>query len=294
MLLEKHLQLAIRAHNGTSHVPEQRGAYYIRAYSEQLTADMDKVQGLGGDPEDYRQRYERYFVNWLSAKSRCLSSMITGPSGFPVRQAQKANESERKRSEEFVNFRERYMERLARAQRRAQRAESDPVADLRRKIEGAERDQEIMKAANKIVQAKNGSAAEKVQRLVTELHMREGNATQLLQPDYMGRVGFASYLLTNNLANIKRMRERLAELERKAATASTETARPDGIRIVENTEMDRLQVYFPGKPDADTIGRLKSNAFKWSPSQGCWQRHLTDNARTSLRRVLPVPAGAAE
>jgi|GEM_PF-7134191 len=54
MLLESHLQLAIRAHNGTSHVPEQRGRYYIREYSEQLQNDMAQVAALGGDAADYR------------------------------------------------------------------------------------------------------------------------------------------------------------------------------------------------------------------------------------------------
>lgn len=287
-LLSKYLDLAIRAHNGTSFTPEKRGADYIQSYSEALAADMERVTALGGDAQDYRERYERHFVAWLHAKSNCLSSMITGPSGFPVRRAEKANQSERRRSEEFQQFRERYFARLERDQRRAERAATDPIAEMRQKIEAAARNQEAMKAANKIVGAKKLSAAEKVERLAAELNIPEAKATALLQPDFCGRTGFASYLLTNNLANIKRMRDRLAELERKAATATRETARPDGIRIVENTEADRLQVFFPGKPDSATIARLKSAAFKWSPSQGCWQRQLTGNARYALRQVLPA------
>jgi len=289
MLLQHHLQLAIRAHNGTSFSPEQRGAYYIREYSEQLAADLERVTALGGNADEYRQRYERHFTAWLHAKSNCLSSMITGPSGFPVRRAQKANDSEHRRSQEFSDFRDRYFARMERDQRRAERAASDPVAEMRQKIEVAERSQEAWKAANKIIGAKKLSPAEKVERLATELGIPESQAAALLQPDFCGRVGFASYLLTNNLANIKRMRDRLAALERKATTATIATARPDGIRVVENTEMDRLQIFFPEKPDAATIVRLKSAAFKWSPSQGCWQRQLTGNARAALRQVLPTP-----
>lgn len=161
---------------------------------------------------------------------------------------------------------------------------------MRQKIAVAERSQEAWKAANKIIGNKKLSPAEKVERLSAELNIPESKGAELFQPDFCGRIGFPSYLLTNNLANIKRMRDRLAELERKAATPTREAERPDGIRIVENTEADRLQVFFPGKPDAATIARLKSNAFKWSPSQGCWQRQLTGNARYALGQVLPEGA----
>ena len=83
------------------------------------------------------------------------------------------------------------------------------------------------------------------------------------------------------------MRERLAELESKAKAETKETERPDGINVVENAEADRLQIFFPGKPDSATIQNLKSRGFKWSPSNGCWQRQLTDNARYVLKYILP-------
>ena len=31
---------------------------------------------------------------------------------------------------------------------------------------------------------------------------------------------------------------------------------------------------------------LKSNGFKWAPSQGAWQRQLTNNARYALKKVI--------
>lgn len=287
MLLEKYLDLAIRAHNGTSHVPEQRGEQYIKGFSEQLESDLVEVRKLNGDATAYQQKYEQLFTAWLSAKSRCLSSMITGPSGFPVRRAQKANQSEQNRYAEFDGFRTKYFERLRRNQRRKERAAIDPVAEMRENVERAERNQEAMKAANKVIVSKKLSDAEKVERLAADLGLSESKAAELLQPDYCGRVGFASYMLTNNLANIKRMRERLTVLEKKASAETKEVERPDGIRLVENREIDRLQIFFPGKPDGTTIQNLKSRGFKWSPSNGCWQRQLTDNARYVLKYILP-------
>ena len=52
-----------------------------------------------------------------------------------------------------------------------------------------------------------------------------------------------------------------------------------------NREDNRLQVFFDGKPDADTRAELKSSGFRWAPSVGAWQRQLTDNAIRAADRL---------
>jgi hypothetical protein len=47
----------------------------------------------------------------------------------------------------------------------------------------------------------------------------------------------------------------------------------------------RLQLFFDGKPDENTRSILKSNGFKWAPSQGAWQRQLNSNAKYALEKV---------
>jgi hypothetical protein len=284
MLLQKHLQIAIAAHRGTSFSPERRGEQYVKDYSEQLADDLQKVAEKGGDAAEYQAKYERLFLSWMHAKGNCLSSMITGPSGFPVRRAEKANRSERNRYEEFTQFRERYFARLEKNLRREARAASDPLAEMRAKLESAEKMQALMVAANKVIR-KKVKDAEKV-ALLMESGISERLATELLAPDWSGRIGFATYQLTNNLANIKRMQARVKELEAKKVATTTETARADGIVITENAQADRLQIFFPGKPAPEMITALKKSAFKWSPSNGCWQRQLTDNARHAARKIL--------
>lgn len=282
-MLTEFLQLAIRAHNNTSHSPEKRGEYYIKSYSEELAEDLAKL------PEDaradYEGRYKRFFSAWLHAKSNCISSMITGPARFPTRRAQKANDTERRRSDEFQQFRQRYFDRIARNERREAKKASNPAEEMRKKLQDAETLQKWMVEANKVIRDKKRSQSEKLADLI-HIGLSETAAKEALRPDWMGRTGFASYQLQNNNANIKRMRERLAELEAKAAAETTETERTDGIKIVKNTEADRLQVFFPGKPDAQTIASLKQRAFKWSPSNGCWQRQLTENAIFALSQII--------
>lgn len=106
-------------------------------------------------------------------------------------------------------------------------------------------------------------------------------------PDYAGRKGFASYEMTNNGANIRRLKGRLEQLKARAGKETKETAVGNtGIRIVENVEANRLQIFFPGKPDFDTRKELKGSGFRWSPMEGAWQRHLSTNAKWAAEQIV--------
>lgn len=60
-----------------------------------------------------------------------------------------------------------------------------------------------------------------------------------------------------------------------------------GVKIVYNTEQNRLQLLFPGKPEAEMIQKLKKRGFKWSPRNVAWQRQLTPNAIRAMTEVFP-------
>lgn len=282
-MLEKYLQLAIRAHQGTSFFPEKRGESYVQEFGQQLADDLEKIEGAE-NKEYYQKKYESLFVAWMSAKGRCLSCMITGPARFPTARAEKANRAEEARGKEFFAFRTKYFERQKLLAYREARAKIDPLEQLEKEIKGAENLQSTMIEANKIIRKKI-SDEEKI-RLLVELPISEAAAKELLKPDYANRIGFAQYQLSNNSANIRRMKDRLTVLNKRAQRVEKETVREDGISIVENVAMDRLQIFFPGKPDATIISALKRSTFKWSPSNGCWQRQLTENAKEAAAKII--------
>lgn len=99
-----------------------------------------------------------------------------------------------------------------------------------------------------------------------------------------GRIGYPAYELQNNNANIRRIRGRIAELKKRTEN-TPEGWEFDGGRVVVNTAENRLQIIFDGKPDADIRTELKGEGFRWAPSQGAWQRQLTDNAMRAARRL---------
>lgn len=92
--------------------------------------------------------------------------------------------------------------------------------------------------------------------------------------------------LQNLNQNLARLRKRLEQIEAEADRAPAEDLEGDGYRIVENTDITRIQIVFDAKPDADASAILKRNGFKWAPSQDAWQRHLNDNGRYAVKRVL--------
>lgn len=146
----------------------------------------------------------------------------------------------------------------------------DAVTKLRQKVEALERTQERMKAANKFVRAGDRVGLE-------GMGFSQHEITGLFTPDFAGRRGYANFELTNNNANIRRIRQRIAELEEAAARVTVERAPVAGLRIVENAEANRVQIFFDGKPAEAIRDKLKSFAFRWAPSEGAWQRHLGGN-----------------
>ena len=96
---------------------------------------------------------------------------------------------------------------------------------------------------------------------------------------------FMTYKLTNQYATIRNTRFRLEQMKREKDAGATEQD-SHFFKRVENKELKRLQLLFERKPEPAIREILKSNGFKWSPKNGCWQRQLTGNARYSVRSVI--------
>ncbi len=301
-------QTAKDAYRAISFTPDKRAKYVIDSYM----AEMDKLAetfapfatdgnqvSLAADLERYRKIHVAKYTTYLIALSRCMSAMITGPSNFPTAQNQKRNATADKRIQEFLEWQKKAIKRLHRdynpaiiARAPISADDADAIERLQAKVDEAQELQDLMKAANKIARKKKMPIEDKI-ILLRELGMNTAGALEVLRPDYMKRVGFASYQLTNNNANIKRMRDRIIRLEREAGRPE-QTDREmaiDGtlMTVSENRDTNRLQLFFNGKPPAEIRTKLKDNGFRWTPSQGAWQRQLTANARRTLERIAQGP-----
>lgn len=68
--------------------------------------------------------------------------------------------------------------------------------------------------------------------------------------------------------------------------ANTVTINGETAEVIRNKEDVRLQLIFDGKPETKTREILKSNGFRWAPSNMAWQRLLNNNAEWALKRII--------
>jgi hypothetical protein len=287
------IDLARRAHAGTSFSPERRGEQERDAYATTLAGDWatlskfattdDRRAILAVEFPRFREGFRRRYVLMLAAKGACISTMIAGPSNFNTRRAQKRSDSADRRQVELLEFRERALKAIIKALcpegGPIMLGDSDASQRIREKLAAGESKQGRMKAVNAAIRkhAKAGPAAQ-IAALV-ELRFSETTAAKLLEPDELGRVGFPSYMLTNNGAEIRRLQARLEAVERNQTTPTVEIT-GEHARFEDNAAENRVRLFFAGKPAVDVRDRLKAAGFRWAPTLGCWQAYRNHNAIT--------------
>jgi hypothetical protein len=213
--------------------------------------------------------------------ARCPSMLVSGRANFPVQKKKKQNAARDRNLEEW-NYIQGLLDKI-RGVGTGGISSDDPqaVEKLEAKLAALEKHQEMMKAANAAIRMKDPAKGD---AKLAELGYTPEDIAKLREPDFCGRIGYPAYELQNNNANIRRIRGRIAELK-KRTESTPEGWEFDGGRVVVNTTENRLQVIFDGKPDADVRTELKGEGFRWAPSQGAWQRQLTDNAMRAARRL---------
>lgn len=313
------LHVAINAHRNTSFVPEKRGQRRVNEYVEQMNADWQHLEAMAKTPEQKQQlheEFERYkngykdkTLAYLHAGARTASPMITGGSRFPVEQNRKRMDTQQKRINELIDFRKKALKAIQKKINPATDGpilSNDPKAVEQLKEQHAARTKyhEAMKAANKLIAKhatvekaqgdarqskvgfKPGSSREQLLSEIEKLGIKSDEASRLLLPDFMGRIGYPSFAITNNSASIRRIQDRIDQVSKMQASPHKEESYSDGVTVTHNPEAARIQVKFPGKPERATIDELKRNGFKWSPSAGAWQRHLNNAGIYATQNTL--------
>jgi hypothetical protein len=295
---------AAAAFSGTSHSPEQRGAGVRRGLFQDLLSlwrmfevkyqatDAQKQAEFAKAFDDVAARYTDLTRAYLASHGRVMSAMIVGPARFPVAANLKRSDAASRRAQDASDY-------LAKAPRMLERvlhgatdnSVSSQLAEARQKLAEREKLQETMKAANAAIRKGDDEA-------LRGLGFDDDRIAQLKKPDFSGRRGFADYHLANNNAEIKRIRQRVEDLQARAAEADAETESgrqvAPGVRMVKNTQDNRLQLFFDGKPADDVRADLRANGFKWAPSVSAWQRQLTANAISSAERIVGKHFGTTD
>lgn len=229
--------------------------------------------------------YARKLAEWMNEGYRieamCPSVLISGAGNFPTGKKKRQNQARDSHAAKYKAI-EGIMERIRKLGTGGiQSGDPQAVEKLEAKLQRLEERQDAMKRAN--------------------AHYRKHGTLDgfTFGDDALGKAAlenmgfwhgapFPPYELSNNNASIKRTRARLEQIKGAKAEPTREreaTVNGEPCRVVENTDLMRLQLVFDGKPEDGTRERLKANGFRWSRRNMAWQRQLTDNARRALKAL---------
>ena len=242
-----------------------------------------KVDPMYHDKIDYLvDLYARKLAENLNQSNaidaRVPSILISGGGNFPVRRKEKQNSARDKNMGEYQHI-QGLLDKI-RATGTAGISYDDKLAveKLEAKLEGLKANQEHMKAVNayyrkhKTLDGCPGLTSD----MAEELRASMGRDWR------KDPVPYPSFHLTNNNANIRRVKQRIDDLKNRGEFVGWTF--PGGEAKINEAE-NRLQLFFEEKPTEDQRRELKSNGFKWAPSQGAWQRQLNRNAIFAAGRM---------
>ena len=266
-------------------------------------------RGLSDEQEAYLSDREKQFcalvseyVNDQNRRSgENPSWVVAGPSKYNYARFEKLQNRQRASAEDyerkinaFVENTRKHLNDTFTAEKQIEQFETgnmwnvkidlaDPLAKekLTAKLERLEKHQDNMKKLNAWYR-KNDTC--KGFEGVTDEEAAKIDAS--INADYSWcKQPFPAFELSNNNAKIKATKERLEELE-KRSSEQAEPMQGNGVKLVKNTEQDRVHLIFDDKPDEETRELLKSNGFRWSPRNTAWQRQLTDNGIRAAKKIM--------
>jgi len=206
------------------------------------------------------------------------------PFGQPIMVGHHSESSHRKAIERSAGHMDKSVEAFKRAEYHADKADGlerqlqnsvfsddpDAIERLQEKLAALEHLQEQMKGINKIIRAsKKLSDDETIARIKAAYPtLSDESAREIVVPpeclSFLGR-GIPSYQLSNNNANIRRIKERIAEIQRRQQRHRAAENAVNGV-LIEGQEY--ISVTFSEKPEWPILHDLKAAGFYWR--KGSW------------------------
>jgi hypothetical protein len=307
---ELDFELAKRAFYGISHTPERSAMVEQKLFADDVNNFYTEIRAscsnlvqrdyLDSAIQQYKTTYLKLRGEYLVSCSRIVSSFIAGAANFPVRRMEKRNAVSDKRMQVFhdwhTNARKNMAKEIANL-RTEQEMFASEVADLEKELaNGLQTINSIDTKQGQFVglnrTAFTTSIANRLERIANR-----GETTLLAKGleiintynSTHSRPVFTPRHKIWDLAAIAEQTKTVVESQltkELEVIASGVCANNLEFEIKKNYKLDRLQVWFSGKPEETLRAKLKSNGFNWSPTNATWQRKLNDNALYAAKNIL--------
>lgn len=289
---ERAAKATMHANSFRDYVPGSATAGYRRMVDEAVEAGerqklrVDSIHHAKID--EAVDRYAAKLADYINARNRVdarvPSILIAGGSNFPVAKKEKQNRLRERLDREFAYIQGLFDKISTIGNGGISSDDPDALLKLQAKLQSLKGFQKIMRDVNAYYRKnKTLDGCPYLPDCEIEKLKRKMASSWHAEPK-----PFESYLLTNNNANIHRIEKRIEELERRKSEPAPEGWKFDGGEVIVNTQENRLQIVFDDKPEEDVRAELRSNGFRWAPSQGAWQRQLTPNAIYAAKRLKSI------
>ncbi len=294
-----------RSYSWISFDPDTRAERDIKQWGEMfysLYNSLSEEAKKQGVLEKYNSAFNNEYNSLLklereiiATRSKTFSTAITGGAGITEKQISTNEKRMRLQAEKSELWNQKYdklhkiLEKIAKNKPEDLYEEGDiikstdthAIKKLQEKIKAIEAEKDFIKRSEKAVKEYQRTNDFTV---FSKYDIPNDKANEYI--DQIKRFGYALLSgLNNKNAEIRRIKERIAILEKNQAKGTDEIL-IEGGKIVYNGEAQRLQIFFDGIPSKEVREALKANAFKWAPTAKAWQRTLTENAKYAVNQYL--------
>lgn len=258
-------------------------------------------------PQEYEEkrqaRYERLLAAAEKAEREGQSSLKSGeqmfdhiPMGQPIligHHSEKRDRNYRERARNKISRGYEYLKKAESMRERAQAIENnqaifsdDPLAveKLGGKIVQLEARQERMKATNAAIRKGDRDAL-----------MAMGHAEHLINrwldpaPMPWPGKGYPAFEITNNGANIRRLKERAERVDKQQSTPDKDEQIGD-VLIEWRASENRIRVIYPSRVDRPTFDKLRQHGYRAMKEAGTFSAYYNGNAAYFVKELRELAA----
>jgi hypothetical protein len=265
----------------------------VKDYTDLLNYDLSKIKNASQEEKDrYISGFRNKFTVWLSAKSRCASSMVTGPANFPVEKNRKALDREHRLGIEMDEFREKAIKSILKSIDN-KRPQEEKDAERWEAIE-----KNLLSTIQTIIDIDEGRNTYSARSLFTssltgfiQRMAKNGQVADVKKSlDLIEKLNESSKkeIITkrSKIWALREVVEQVSEKQEELKNAEDKEVLYDGFKVVISYSDERIRIIHDEKPDREVINNIKKHGFRWSPFNTAWQRKLTNNAIYVTFKIL--------
>jgi hypothetical protein len=258
-----------------------------------LCTNSDQRALLDAEILRYKDNYLTHYRAYLHSHSRVASSFITGPANFPVARNQKRSRWADNKWTEYNEWRTRaraaIREKLLDARTEEEKAGAEwralqrEIARSLTIIEGIDTGDSVYTRSAFV-----NSIIGKVERLAAQGEAALVEKAVALVTEYNAQHKKPAITRTSKFWSFVEIARGNARAAAQPPTETETLHEAEGVTVLLNHALDRVQIVFEDIPAAALRAKLKTSGWHWSRQEGAWQRKLTEAAKYSAKQVLGV------